>query len=260
MIFAGYFNSVIEEIKKFKYHVKTENIDLILTSVKKPLLEGGNIYTNLNSRDAHCYSLTNLKTEGTIKIENKLIKVKGKSWMDHQWANTNCPVNKWTWFSIQLDDKTEIVCFEYNDGEVKTRVASISYPNSKQGHNYEVKFTPLGMKWISPKTKAEYPLSWRIEIPAKNVNLKVKPLIKNQEMIFGTINYWEGPLVVKGLFNNKKVSGVGFLELVGYPSKYSNFKFCKDETKDIVIKSLSYIKKGTIKLIDNYRTRAFRRI
>ena len=27
MIFAGYFNSVIERIGKFKYHIKTENID-----------------------------------------------------------------------------------------------------------------------------------------------------------------------------------------------------------------------------------------
>ena len=115
MIFAGYFSSVIEGIKRFKYHVKIENIDLMLTSVKKPLLEGGNIYTNLNSKDAHCYSLTNLKTEGTIKIEDKLVKVKGKSWMDHQWANINCPIDKWTWLSIQLDNETEKVIAQENE-------------------------------------------------------------------------------------------------------------------------------------------------
>jgi len=251
MIFTGYFNSVIEETKEFKYHMKSENMDLILTLVKKPLLVGGSGCVDLYSKKTYYYSLTNLKTEGTIKLKNKLIKVKGKSWMDHQWANESYSNDKWTWFSIQLDNKTEIVCFEYDDGKVKTHLASISYPNNKQEHTHKVKFTPLGIKWTSPKTKAEYPLSWRIEIPTKNIDLEVKLLIKNQEMIFGTINYWEGPLEVKGLFDNKKVNGVGFLELVGYPSKYSNLKFTKDEAKNMTKKSLSYIKRGVTKVVDS---------
>lgn len=228
IFFANYFNSTIEETKKFKYHMKTENMDLTLTSTKEPLLEGGNGYISVNSKKTYYYSLTNLKTEGTIKIKNKLIKVKGKSWMDHQWANAGYSKDKWTWFSIQMENKTEMVCFEYDDGKVKTHLAGIMYPNNKQEHTSKVKFTPLGIKWTSPKTKAKYVLSWRIEIPSKNINLEVKPLIKNQELIFGTINYWEGPLTVKGIFNNKKVKGVGFLELVGRPSQYSNIKFLKD--------------------------------
>jgi len=245
MIFTDYSKSAIEEVKKFKYHIKTANTDLTLKSVKEPLLEGGNIYTNLSSKDARCYSLTNLKTEGMIKIENKPIKVKGKSWMDHQWADINCPINKWTWFSIQLDNEVEIVCFECSHGKVKTRVASISYPNGKQEHNHEAKFTPLGIKWTSPKTKADYPLSWKIEISSRRINLEVVPLIKNQEMTFGTINYWEGPLTVRGVFNNEKVKGLGFLELVGYSSEWSNLKFVKSEVENLANKVLSFTKKET---------------
>ena len=41
LIFKGYINKAIEETKKFSYHIKTDNLDLNLTSVKKPLLEGG---------------------------------------------------------------------------------------------------------------------------------------------------------------------------------------------------------------------------
>ena len=36
-------------------------------------------------------------------------------------------------------------------------------------------------------------------------------------MIFGSINYWEGPMKIKGLVNGKKANGKGFMELVGYP-------------------------------------------
>jgi len=242
IIAKGYINKVIEEIDKFKYHLKTENIDLTLTSVKKPLLEGGKGYINLNPKSTYYYSLTNLKTEGTIKIENKLIKVKGKSWMDHQWANESYTRDKWTWFSIQLDNKTEMVCFKYDNGGAKTHLASISYPNDKQEHTQEVKLTPLGTKWTSPETKAEYHLSWRIEIPSKAIDLEVVPLIENQEIVFGTINYWEGPLTIKGLFNNQKVNGVGFLEISGSPSKYTNLKFAKDEVEKIATDAVSIIK------------------
>jgi len=62
----------------------------------------------------------------------------------------------------------------------------------------------------------------------KKIKLKVEPLIKNQEMIFGTLNYWEGPLAVQGSFSGRKVTGQGFLELVGRPSQYKAYDFFKE--------------------------------
>ncbi len=242
IIVHGYFNSVIEQTTKSKYHIKTENFDLNLTSIKNPLLENGTGYVNLKTKGTFYYSLTNLKTEGTIKINGKEIKVKGKSWMDHQWADVSYSKDKWTWFSIQLDNNTEIVCFEYNDGKNKTYLATISYSNNRQVSTNNIKLTPINTIWQSNITKAKYPLSWKIEIPSKNIELEVKSLIKKQEMIFGTINYWEGPLTVKGIMNKKKVKGVGFLELVGYPMGISRLKFYKKETEKIITEITSYIK------------------
>ena len=69
--------------------------------------------------------------------------------------------------------------------------------------------------YYSHKTKAKYPLSWTIKIPAENLELKVTALISDQEIIYGPINYWEGPVSVTG--------GVGFMELVGYPANYNPF-------------------------------------
>ncbi len=43
----------------------------------------------------------------------------------------------------------------------------------------------------------------------------------DQEMIYGPINYWEGPVKAKGAIGKKKIKGIGFMELVGYPSNYN---------------------------------------
>jgi predicted secreted hydrolase len=78
--------------------------------------------------------------------------------------------------------------------------------------------------WKSKATRAEYPLSWTITVPEKNIILTATAVLADQEMIFGAINYWEGPVAVAGMVGGKKVKGVGFMELAGYPSNY-NFLF-----------------------------------
>ncbi len=239
LFFKGYLNKVIEKTSKNKYRVKSDYFDLDMVSMKKPLLESGTGYVDLKSQGSYYYSLTNLKTKGIIRINNKEIKVKGKSWMDHQWANTKFDTKtKWTWFSIQLNNSIELVCFEFDDGKNKTYLTTISYKNNKQESAKDVFLTPTNIVWQSPITKARYPLSWEISIPSKKIYLTVKPLIKEQEMLFGTINYWEGALTVKGMVNNKKVKGKGFLELVGYPMAISNFKFYKKAIEETITKSI----------------------
>ena len=247
LIFKDYLNRVIEKTSKSKYHIKTGKFDLTLTSIKKPLLEGGTGYIHLDSKKSYYYSLTNLKTEGTIKIDGKLIEVKGKSWTDHQWADESYSAkDKWTWFSIHLDNNTEIVCFEYMEKKKKTYLATISYPNNKQVSVNDVKLTYTGTAWQSPATKAKYPLSWRIEIPSENISLEAEPLLKKQEMLFGTINYWEGPLTISGIINKRRVKGAGFLELVGYPMKMSNMGLYKKRIGKMIAESMSTAKiKGT---------------
>jgi predicted secreted hydrolase len=230
----GFTVSSMEETAPLKYRLRAKDFDLTFSSIKKPLLENGNGYLSLGGQDYYYYSLTNLKTEGVIRIKGKEIKVKGKSWMDHQWADEPYIQDKWNWFSLQLDDNTEIVCFELFCQNKNYFFAGISYPNGKSEHLSEVYFTSTGKEWVSPKTKASYPLDWLIEIPSKKIQLRVKPLIRNQEMVFGTINYWEGPLVVNGKMGNKKVTGQGFLELMGRPSQYKTYNFLKESFKKTV--------------------------
>lgn len=236
IILEGYLNSVIEKTSSNNYRLKTKDMELDMVSTKKPLLLAGTGHINVGSKNTYYYSLTSLKTTGRIKVNNKWVNVKGVSWMDRQWADVKYPQNekdKWTWFSIQLNSKTEMVCGEYDTSGKKYFLASISLPNNKQEHAKDVRITPMEDSWKSPKTGVEYPTSWRIEIPSKKIDLTVKAIIKNQEMSFGTINYWEGPLEVKGIFKNKKAKGLGFMELVDHPFKFGNLDFLATSAFDV---------------------------
>ena len=144
--------------------------------------------------------------------------------MDHQWADVSYSQDTWTWFSIQLENNLELVCFEYVEDNTKTYLASISLPDGQARHFTNITIKALDESWKSEKTKNVYQLSWQIEIPDQKINLIVKPLIKNQEMVFGAINYWEGPMAVTGSVNGQAVSGQGFLELVGRPSQFLDKK------------------------------------
>ena len=249
----GYTNCVIEKTGESKYRLKNEDIDLKLTSVRHPLLEGGKGFLDLGTKTTYYYSLTNLRTEGRIKIKNKWVDVTGKSWMDHQWADASYSKDRWDWFSVQLDDDTEIVCFMYNDGNKKTYVADISYPDGRQEHHSNVEIIPLKRHWTSPRSKAVYPMLWKIKIPAKDIHLILSAKIENQEMLFGSINYWEGPLNVSGLFEDKNVNGVGFMELVGYPSQYNSAKYIKDEIGKTASRVISSMKNKALTLAGNVK-------
>lgn len=231
--FGKYVNSAIEESVGPAFHLKRENFDLQLTSKKQVLLEDGSGYVKLHDRFTYYYSYTNLETKGVVLLDGKEIKVKGKSWMDHQWADNKWGQDHWTWFSIQLNNDMELVCCEYGNGDKKDYLGSVIYADGHSEHAKDVVLTPLDNGWTSAKTKAKYNLVWQIEIPSKKIILRAEPEIKAQEMIFGTINYWEGPMKYRGGVDGEEVKGQGFLELVGRPIQYGAMQLTTRILKNI---------------------------
>jgi predicted secreted hydrolase len=209
----GYVNHEIAEITPNVFHLKTKTIDLILTSKKPPLLENGNGYISVANKFSYYYSLTDLETKGKINIEGKWLEVEGRSWFDHQWANGAYNKDQWTWFCFKLNNGTDIMCVEYDNGKTKDYLVDLIKKDGTQKHYKKVEMTAGKDHFYSHKTKAKYPLSWTLKIPGEKLELKVKALLSDQEIIYGPINYWEGPVTVTG--------GVGFMELVGYPSNYN---------------------------------------
>jgi len=202
----------IKKINLNTYTIKTGKLDLTLTSKKETFPVNKTGFLDIKSRSTYYYSLTNIITKGKIKVNNKWISVEGKSWMDHQWANAKYVKDNWTWFSIQLDNKTEVICFEYKYKKISKQVLGICYPNGKQEHLSKFQLTPKNKPWKSKETDVKYPLNWEIKVPGK-LKLDISPMLKKQEMLFIDINYWEGPIKISGKFKNKKVKGLGFMEL-----------------------------------------------
>ena len=77
---------------------------------------------------------------------------------------------------------------------------------------------PTGF-WRSPETDATYPSGWRLRVPRLEIEVTVRPTIKNQELdTRGTtmIVYWEGTCAVKGHRGGSQIEGRAYVELVGY--------------------------------------------
>lgn len=203
------------------FHIKTEMLDLTMRSRRTPMLEGGQGFVTVRGRESFYYSLTDLETAGMVRVGGKWVSVTGRSWMDHQWADVAYAKDRWTWFSIQLEDGTDIMCVEYDDGKAKDRIVDVLDGRGRTTHATAASFAPGDERWKSKVTKAEYPLQWTITVPEKDMTISTSARIADGEMIFGSINYWEGPIAVSATVKGKKVKGVGFMELAGYPSNYN---------------------------------------
>ncbi|MFA5176344.1 MAG: lipocalin-like domain-containing protein [Candidatus Nanoarchaeia archaeon] len=225
-LFINYFSPIRKNFYNYEIsrnedllRIKTSYFDLQAKSKKVPLLEGGKGFIELGPKSTYYFSYPNLQAEGYIGKEF----VKGKIWHDKQWSEQGFMKDAWLWFSIQLPNNTEIVCFDYKG----KKMASILYPNNKQ-IEAPVTFKPLGKKWVSKKTKLKYHLEWEIKI--NEFVIKTKPLLKECEMNFGFLNYWEGPIEV----NVNGVKAQGFMEYLaeGKPSRLLNL--IKNEENSIL--------------------------
>lgn len=239
-----YVCAEIAETGLDSFHVKTDMADLHLVSRKPAILHGDQGLVTVCGRETYYYSLTDMQATGLVKTDKGWMEVRGKVWMDHQWADVAFGQDKWSWFSVQLDDGLDIMAVEYDDDEHKDYLASAMDQGGRTWQTEKISLMPGHEVWRSPQTKAKYPLAWEIVIPEKDIKLKVRSLMNSQEMIFGSINYWEGPLDVAGTVQGKPVRGQGFMELVGYPSDYNYLMLA---TKDINRKIRRWIKgKGSL--------------
>lgn len=68
--------------------------------------------------------------------------------------------------------------------------------------------------WESPGGE-KYPSGWNLQIPSKEIDLKITPAVKNQLMDVA-IRYWEGSVKIEGKKTSSEITGKGYVELTGY--------------------------------------------
>lgn len=214
------------------FKVKTKNkvaeLELNLAPVKKLVKhfdEGYSVMFNSPEYRTYYLSFTRIKSSGTLKIEDKEYKIKGESWFDHQKMNRplKSPLEGWDWFGIMFDDKTELMVFDIRglkNHERKVMGGTYIDKNSKTKNlsPNDFKLNKIS-SWKNPKTKVTYPSGWNLIIPKLKIDVKIRPVVKSQEMGKTTmtpVSYWEGACEVTGKKGGKKITGKSYVELTGY--------------------------------------------
>jgi predicted secreted hydrolase len=204
-------------------------LHLGLRSEKAPIINGENGVSQKApgpGRASHYISLTRLVTHGRIVLRNKTLDVTGLAWMDHEFFTHQLENNQvgWDWFSVQLNDRTELMLFRIrrNDGSVDPYSAGTFVDeNGVSTHLRASDFTlePSRDTWTSTVTRAAYPIRWKISVPRFGVDLEVKTSLPSQELNGETKltpSYWEGSVTIAGQKGQKASTGAGYLEMTGY--------------------------------------------
>ncbi|HKO56842.1 MAG TPA: lipocalin-like domain-containing protein [Thermoanaerobaculia bacterium] len=199
-------------------------IDLTLVSRKPPAIHGQNgisIKAPIEGYASHYYSMTRLEVTGTVNGR----RCRGLAWMDHEFGSSALREGQqgWDWYSIQLDNETELMLYVIRRADGTPDVTSSGSLVTSDGDVIPVRHDQMRIealsRWRSPHSGGTYPSGWRIALPRLGVLLTLQPLLRDQELITrGStgVTYWEGAVDISGQFNGNAVKGSGYVELTGY--------------------------------------------
>jgi predicted secreted hydrolase len=192
---------------------------LRLVPLKAPVLNGDNGLSQKAAgagRASYYVSLTRLEVEGTFNGT----AVTGSAWMDHEWFTHQLEENQrgWDWFSVQMDDSTELMLFQLRrmDGSIDPFSAGTFVAKDGRAEHLgrsDFELVPEAW-WTSPRTGGRYPTGWRLRVPALRLDLHCVAAVSDQELTSvdeSTPSYWEGAVVYSG-----SRAGKGYLEMTGY--------------------------------------------
>lgn len=202
----------------------SDSLDLTLRTAKAPAIHGENgvsVKAQGTGFASHYYSMTSLDASGTLNGA----RVTGESWMDHEFGSSALRESQqgWDWFSIQLDNDTELMIYLIRRGNGSADVTSSGSLIASDGRvihltREQLRVTPRA-RWKSPRSGATYPMGWRVDVPAFGVSVNVEPLLRDQELVTKAstqVTYWEGACDVDGTFGGVAVRGKAYVEMTGY--------------------------------------------
>ena len=206
-------------------------LSLKLRSLKGPILHGQNGLSQKGEGDGRAsfyYSLTRMQTDGELTLNGKTEKVRGLTWMDHEFGSNQLSADQvgWDWFSIQLDNNSELMLYlmRRKDGSIDpyssgTLVGADGATKILSNSDFHIQVVD---RWKSPTSGATYPIKWKVTIPADSIELEILPGFPEQELITNRstrVTYWEGAVGVRGTARGILVNGNGYVEMTGYAGK-----------------------------------------
>lgn len=185
-------------------------------SIKDPVRETGSLY----------YSYTRLATRGVVVTGGDTLRVEGLSWLDREIFSSELASELvgWDWFSLQLDDGRDLMLYQLRDaaGDLGAASGTLVEPAGEVVYlaRGDWRLVPT-RTWRSPQTGAEYPVTWRLTVPAHSLDLTVAARLDAQENVSrrtGELIYWEGAVEVRATPGGAPL-GRGYAEMTGYGSR-----------------------------------------
>ena len=194
-------------------------LDITVNPVKPHVLQGEQGLSQKGpgaGNASYYYSYTRMDADGTVVVAGDTLAVSGSSWMDREWSTSALGEDQvgWDWFSLQLDDGRDLMYYQlrqtngtpsrFSEGVVVADDGS-STPIHRDDVTLEVLKT-----WTTPDGSRSYPVRWRLQVPAHNLDLPIEATFPRQEMNT-SVRYWEGAVTIEG-----NTPGRGYVEMTGY--------------------------------------------
>ena len=208
-------------------------IDLTLRSAKPPAIhgrDGVSVKAQGTGYASHYYSMTRLLVSGTVSVKGRKPEAcTGLAWMDHEFGSSALRENQqgWDWFSVQLDNETELMVYIIRRSDGTPDVTSAGSLVTHTGEVIHIRHDQMSVvarsSWRSPRSGATYPMGWTISVPSLKISLRLTPLLEDQELVTTAstqVTYWEGAVDVTGSSGNIAVRGAGYVEMTGYDKPF----------------------------------------
>ena len=200
-------------------------LEITLTDAKGPILQGDQGgYSQKGPEPGNAsnyYSLTRLLSSGMVQLNGESFQVSGESWMDHEYSTSALSQGQigWDWFSIQLDDGSELMVYQIRreDGSIDafssgSWIAANGTVTRLRQEDFRIEVHDT---WHSPRSDATYPSRWTINVPQLELSLSLEPFLPDQELSV-SYAYWEGAVRVVGSRVGQQLTGHGYVEMTGY--------------------------------------------
>ena len=204
-------------------------ISLTLTPRKPKVLQGDRGLSQKGAEPGNAsyyYSFTRLDVEGAVLLDGEEAAVRGQAWFDREWSTSALSTGQvgWDWFALQLDDGRDLMYYQLRleDGEPDPLSKGILVEGDGSSTLLRSGDVDLAVleRWTSPVGGVEYPSAWRLLVPDQDVELEVRPVLPDQELVL-TFRYWEGAVDISGTGPDGPVTGRGYVELTGYADRAS---------------------------------------
>lgn len=169
------------------------------------------------------YSVPRIAVAGTLIRGGKTLRVRGLAWLDREWGSGSLgpQENGWDWFGLQLADGSCVMFYSLRDRSGAQDPYSAGTWVDPEGHARPLQRGDVHIQVLGYWTDAggaRYPSRWRLVAPTLGLDLTVRPVLADQELVTSP-RYWEGAVDVTGTSASRPVKGRGYVELVGYAAQ-----------------------------------------